>query len=282
MKMIKLASYQGPIVENDVDANLKKVYEVIEEQKSSAPDFLCFPETYLTGYTEEAIRDSALSADDPRIGKLIESTSGHDMVILVGLAEKEKGAVYNTQLVMHNGKLLGKAHKTMLTQGYDDKYFATDLDLPVFEAKGIKFGIAICHTTSFVEPALYLRYKGARLLFTPHFNNVLPDIKDPKWKSGTYSRHRTMVLNNQAALAVLLKMVVVRSNIIQISETNLGSGDSNIWGMDGELIAAGHPFCEEVVTASVPREQFIEEHSISRKEVPSELLRMIWEASKEY
>lgn len=279
---IKIGTYQGPIVDNDLEKNLLNVKKVIQENKHKNLDFLCFPETYLSGYSAKAIEESAVCIDDPRIQEFIKESSEHDTVILVGMSEKKEDGIYNSQLVIHKGELLGIAHKTMLTQGYDNLYFKTDLELPVFEAKGIKFGIAICHTTSFVEPAQYLRWKGARLLFTPHFNNMHPETKLPNGDRVTYWDHRTMVLNNQAALATLLKMIVVRSNIVVIDKEGLGSGDSNIWNMNGELVAAGQPFTEEVVIAEFDKEIFTREHFIDRQEVPVELMEMMLTAAKEY
>jgi predicted amidohydrolase len=110
----------------------------------------------------------------------------------------------------------------MLTR-YDAQNFANDLELPVFEAKGIKFGVVICHDTSFVEPALYLRWCGARLLFNPHFDDIAPEGFPTSSHKVSCWEHRTMVLNNQAALATLLKMVVVRSNVIIVNANQLGS-----------------------------------------------------------
>ncbi len=91
-----------------------------------------------------------------------------------------------------------------------------------------------------------------------------------------------MVLNNQAALATLLKMVVVRSNIVVIEGDALGAGDSNIWDMDGVLVAQGEPFTECLVTAEFDQQIFLEEHWIDRREVPVALLDMIAQAAKEY
>jgi predicted amidohydrolase len=155
--------------------------------------------------------------------------------------------------------------------------------MPVIEAKGIKFGVAICHTTSFVEPAMYLRLKGARLLFTPHFNNMHPHVKLPDGTEVSYTSHRNMVLANQAALATLLKMVVVRSNIVVIDPQGLGSGDSNIWDMDGQLVAYGAPFTECVVRHEFDKPVFLKEHTmIDHREVPLELYEMILAAARDY
>lgn len=89
-------------------------------------------------------------------------------------------------------------------------------------------------------------------------------------------------MSTAAAVAALLKMVVVRSNIVMVSEEHLGAGDSNIWDMNGVSVAAGQPFTEAIVTAEFPKEIFLEEHWISRKEIPVELLDMIAVAAREY
>jgi predicted amidohydrolase len=278
---LRIGAWQGPIVDNGFEQNLAKVRAVIEETRGLGLDFLCFPEVYLSGYSAAAIAESSVPLDHPSLVGFIAESRRHDTVILVGMAERRAGKIYNTELVIHAGRLLGTYHKTLLT-GFDAKHFATDLDLPVFEAKGIKFGVVICHDTSFVEPALYLRWRGARLLFTPHFNNIAPEGFPGGGRGISYWEHRTMVLNNQAALATLLKMVVVRSNVIVVTPEHLGSGDSNIWDMHGKLVAAGTPFVEGVVTAEFERRIFEEEHWIDRRQVPAALLDMIAEAAHAY
>jgi predicted amidohydrolase len=269
---VRIGSFQGYISENNFNANLDKVKSVLKETADMKLDFLCFPEAYLSGYTPKAIIESSVPIDHPELVDFVKSTKDYDTVILVGMSEKTDNGILNTELVIYKGELLGKANKTMLTS-YDKKYYYTDLSIPVFEAKGVKFGIAICHTTSFVEPSLYLRWKGARLLFTPHFNSIRPDF---------FWEHRTMVLNNQSALATLLKMVVVRSNVIVIEKDSLGCGDSNIWNMHGELVAQGTPFKEGIVTYEFDKSIFQSEHWIDRREVPPELCKMIAEAAQKY
>ena len=280
---IRISSYQGPLADGQVGKNIKKVKEVLSEQAGRGADFLCFPEAFLTGYSPEAIRFAALMPEDPRLKELIAFTKPYDTVLLVGLSERTGEEFHNVQLVIYRGQLLGKQEKTMLTRGYDDQYFKTRLEFPVFDVKGVRFGVCICHSTSFVEPALLLRLKGARLLFTPHFNSIHPQMRLPDGSEVTFADHRSMVLANQAGLAALLKMVVVRSNIVQIDRESLGCGDSNMWDMDGQLVAAGKPFTECVVTHDFPLDIFQREHPmIDRREVPAELYRMITDEAALY
>jgi hypothetical protein len=119
-------------------------------------------------------------------------------------------------------------------------------------------------------------------LFTPHFNDISPNGIDTQNGKVSFWEHRIMVLNNQAALATLLKMVVVRSNVVIIDENHLGAGDSNIWDMNGNVVACGIPFTECLVSAEFDREIFRKEHWIDRNQIPVELLTKIAQAAKDY
>jgi predicted amidohydrolase len=278
---IRIGSFQGPTIDNDFNGNLKKVRQVMGQTRKRGLDFLCFPETYLSGYSKQAVRESSIQIDDSRLQEFVHFSSAFDTVILVGLSEREEGNIYNTQVIIYHGRLLGKYRKAMLTEE-DKLLFTPGREFPVFEAKGVKFGVVICADTSYVEPALLLRWKGARLLFTPHYNDIPPEGIDTSDGKVTFWEHRTMVLNNQAALATLLKMVVVRSNVVIVRENRLGSGDAAIWDMNGELVASGMPFTECVVTAEFDRAIFNRENWIDRREVPVELLDQIARAAHQY
>jgi predicted amidohydrolase len=277
---IKIASWQGPVDER-LSINLAKVESVLDQYRDERLDFICFPETYLSGYTVESIHANAIPLEDPRLQGFIEKYQQLDTVILVGMSERAGEQIYNSQLVIYRGQILGVYHKTLLTE-FDRENFSTDLDLPVFQAKGICFGVVTCHDTSFVEPALYLRWKGARLLFTPHFNNLPPEGIETSQGKVSFWEHRSMVLNNQAALATLLKMVVVRSNIVMVTKNHLGTGESGIWDMAGRLVVSGEPFRESLIVGEFDKKIFLSEHWIDRREVPVRLVQMIAEAAQAY
>jgi len=278
--MIRLATYQGPVSEGNMPANLARVREYYEIAHQNKADFVCFPECYLTGYFHAAATKNAFALDAPIIAELCNMTR-NGPVLLVGAAVLD-GGCKNAQLVFDDGKLLGYQSKTMLCRpGADADTYVTDRNLPVFTARGVTFGICICHTTSYVEPALLLRLRGARLLFTPHYNS-LPPLHESGPDTITYAGHRDMVLNNQAALATLLKMVVVRSNILHLAPDAIGSGDAGVWAMDGHILAMGRPFVEELVYADVPANIFAREHWIDHREVPMYLYDDLRQAAADY
>jgi len=253
---VKIFAYQGKC-NRDFDKNLKKVLEITEECGRKGADFLCFPEGYLSNYSAEL----AVELNDPRIEKLVRFSGRFDMVSIVGVSEREGDKVLNTALVLYRGVILGKYRKTMLT-GSDKKIFAHEYSLPIFQAKGIKFGVIICHDSSFVEPALVMRKKGARLLFSPHYNSISSDRMD---------EHRKKVRNNHIGLSTLLQMVVVRSNVVGWTEVKLGYGDSAIFSPLGEELAAAPLFQETLISAVFDRSVFGSESWASQSEVPREV-----------
>ncbi len=267
--MIKISAFQGRC-SDDFDENLSKVYKIIDEAGKGNSDFLCFPESYLSNYKAE--ETLVVPLDDPRVKELISHTARFDMVVIVGISEKESDKAFNTALIIYQGKLLGKYRKTMLTGG-DKKIFAPDYSLPIFEAKGIPFGVIICHDSSFVEPALTMRWKGARLLFSPHYNSIAYDGMD---------EHRTLVRNNHIGLSVLLQMAIVRANVVGGDKDRLGYGDSTIFSPFGVPVASAPLFKEALISAEFEDSIFKSEKWRTRREIPREVRQQLWEAMRDF
>jgi len=263
--MVKISAYQGRCID-DFNKNLEKVREIFDRAGQDKSDFLCFPEGYLSNYRA----DLAVALDDPRVLELIEYTDRYDMVVIVGISEKESEKVFNTALILYQGKMLGKYRKTMLT-GSDKEVFASDYSLPIFEAKDIPFGVIICHDSSFIEPALTMRWKGARLLFSPHYNSLPYDRMD---------EHRILVRNNHVGLSVLLQMVVVRSNVVGGDEEHVGYGDSTIFSPLGVPVAAAPLFKEALISAEFDDSALFKESWRSRKDIPLEVYQQLWDAAR--
>lgn len=266
--MTRISAYQGRCTD-DFDKNLKKVCEIIDRAGQDKSDFLCFPEGYLSNY--KADETLTVPLDDPRVLELVKYTSRYDMVVIVGISEKESDKAFNTMLILYQGKMLGKYRKTMLTGG-DKKIFASDYSLPIFEAKGIPFGVIICHDSSFMEPAQTMRWKGARILFSPHYNSLTYDRMD---------EHRILVRNNHVGLSVLLQMVVVRANVVGGNEERVGYGDSTIFSPLGVPVAAAPLFKEALISAEFDDSVLFKETWRARRDIPFDVCRQLWDASRE-
>ena len=250
-KKVTISVYQGPCEDGDFAANLETVRQQIRLAEQRGSDFVAFPETFLSGYdSPENVRRGARRLDDPEIAAFINESARHDMVVIVGLAvlDNEKN-LHNTVLVIHRGILLGTYSKCMLTGGDRNRLnFLPGTDIPVFTAHGAKFAVIICYDTSFPHPAMIARLKGAEILFTPHYNNI---------KAREMDAHLKVVRNNHIGLAVLLKLVVARPNVVIADKPgSLGYGHSFIVSPQGEMLAEADLFRTELVTATVGPETF--------------------------
>ena len=265
--MFKISAYQGKCFP-EVDENFRKVREIIGKAGQNRSDFLCFPEAYLSNYSPKL----AIPLDDERIFELAKEAERFSMVVVVGLSEKEKNRIFNTAVVLYNGRVIGKYRKTILTDD-DKKVYSPGASLPVFEAKGVRFGVIICKDSSFIEPALVMRLKGARLLFSPHNNSISRDQMD---------EHRILVRNNHVGLAALLQMVVVRSNVVTVDDQYLGYGDSAIFSTDGTVVAAAQLFAETLISAEFKESTFKEEKWRRFDDPPKRIHLLLCDAIEKY
>ena len=239
-----LSVYQGPCRDGDLTANLKTARKVIEVARKRGSHFLAFPESFLSGCdTLEHLKQGARSLDDPELGAFIADSSSHDMVIVAGFTRIEPEGMYNSAMIIQQGKLLGLYDKVMLTGGDRGYGILPGRSVPVFEAHGVRFAVNICHDSSFPHPALMARLQGAEILFTPHYNYIAAQRMND---------HRKWVRNCHIGLACQLKMVLARSNVV-VTEMGdqLGYGQSFIVTPQGEMLAEAELFRTELVTATV-------------------------------
>ncbi len=217
-------------MDGDLAANVARTKGVIDEAARAGCDFLCLPEQYLSGYGKpEYAKAAAVILDDPRLLELAGYAAEKGVVTLAGIVERRGDGYADTQVVLDGGQVAGHYAKTMLVSG--DRAIMDDCDdeLPVFEARGVRFGIMICHDSSFPEIAATLAWKGAKTIFSPHYDSIRRDEMDA---------HRILVRNNHIGIAAHYGLVVARANVVgYLAEGNrFGYGDSAVFGPGGRRV----------------------------------------------
>lgn len=242
---VVISVYQGFCHEGDFAANLATTRQVVQQARQRGSQFLAFPECFLSGYqSPEAVQRGARALTDPELAKFIAESGDHDMVILAGLARREGTNLFNTVLVIHRGRLLGLYDKVMLTPG--DRHtlgFLPGTAVPVFQAHGVRFAVAICADTSYLHVGLAAKLQGAQLLFTPHNNQIAQAAADD---------HRRWVRHCHIGLACQLQLAVARANIVKTGRPGQVSyGDSFILSPQGTPLAEAGLFKPALITATL-------------------------------
>ena len=167
---LKVGHCQLGCTAGDYRTNAEKVIASLQEATSENLDILSFPECFLTGYFRSAdqARQNSFRIDGPEIADLLYRTARFTTTIIVGFNELRDTRLFNTVLVAEGGNLLGTYSKAFPVHDY----FTPGRAFPVFEKKGVQYGVIICADGAYIEPSRILALKGARVIFAPHYNNI--------------------------------------------------------------------------------------------------------------
>ncbi len=242
---LNIAAYQGRVIEKNPEKALEKAYQVMQAAQAQQVDILCMPESYLHGYLsskEEALQFS-IDLRSAEFKKLCERFKDFTYTtLLLGLNEREGDDLFNTVVVIEQGICLGKYRKAYTYPPYD--YFSLGRDFPVFEKKGIKYGIIICLDSTYREPAHITALNGARILFCPSFNRVIKNAK---------MLHNLKRKSHFIARAFDNHCWFVNSDIIwDEGDDQICPGYACILNDEGEVVVTSEPFVESLLTYSIP------------------------------
>jgi len=244
---MRIGHWQLETTCGDFEGNLAKVVKGLERADRERVEVVCFPECFLTGYpdTEELARKHAFTADSPQVLKVLDKTGRFDATFIVGFNERRGKDLYNTALVAHKGHLLGTYSKCFAYMPFHKQ----GRDFPVFERGGVKFGVVICADGGYVEPSRILALKGARIIFSPHFNYI--------GKEGLI-RHFQHVRADHIARAVENGVWFVRGNNVVLGKDpaitryeGVGYGDSYIVDPYGEVLVRSRRHQEDFLFADI-------------------------------
>lgn len=156
---LRVAGAQLNLVVGDIGGNEERIGKAIEQAEASAADVLLLPELAVSGYPPEdlVLRSDFVEENRKTIERLAVKTSR--VMVVVGFVDSARGRprgavdamsrnVANGAAVLHNGRIEGIYHKSMLPNyGVfdEDRYFAVGTDPGrVWEVAGQRVGISIC------------------------------------------------------------------------------------------------------------------------------------------
>jgi len=272
---MKVGCYQCSCKPGDFEANLRTVHDGLELAEEAGVEILALPESLLTGYyTEEAdARAHAFAADGPEIHRVLKETAKYSATFMVGFNELRGPDIFNTVLVAERGKLLGAYSKAFPVMSY----FRPGRSFPVFERSGMKFGVIICADGAYIEPARILALKGARIIFAPHYNWLVPS-----W----VVVHYYMVRHDHVARAIENGVWFLRANTVggpgdkeSLGYDGVGYGDSYLLDPLGQVAAHAGLHCERLMVGTVDLERnFYVPHAQNSRASGTELGDLLREA----
>jgi predicted amidohydrolase len=231
---MKIAVFQGPVVFGDAEANLAETENALANAQAKGAEILAMPETFLHGFfsVKTFKPEYAVDLKGEAFRGIMDRFRKFDCTLLLGLFERRGDRVFNSVVILERGKLIGTYAKTYAYMSYETR----GAEFPIFERRGIKYGVNICADTSYIEPSRILAMKGAQIVFTPHFNYISHEHVD---------NHTTEVRNHHIAMAINNGVYVARSNVVvpesvgkePLGYSGVGVGDSLILDRRGRVLA---------------------------------------------
>jgi predicted amidohydrolase len=245
---MRIGHCQYESVPGDFEGNLSKVVSGLQRADQERVQIVCFPECFLTGYqdTEAEVRASAFAADSPQLMTFLDRVSRFQATAIVGYNELRGPDLYNTAIVVTKGHILGSYSKCSAYMPFHKQ----GREFPVFERDGVKFGVVICSDGGFIEPTRILALKGAKIIFSPHYNYIGKD---------QLLRHFTDVRSDHIARAIENRVWFVRGNNVTPGGHDpairgydgVGYGDSYIVDPSGEILVRSRRHQEDFIFADV-------------------------------
>jgi predicted amidohydrolase len=167
---VRVGLAQVGSVLGDVDRNLSRAAEVIDEAVAGGADLIVFPELYLSGYAiGETEREVALRADEPRLTGLARGADHRAVVI--GFPELDRrGRVYNSVAFFDSG-VLAHVHRKLYLPAYgvfeEHQHFSAGAAMRAFDTRFGRMALLICYDAWQPALALLACQDGAEVLLLP-------------------------------------------------------------------------------------------------------------------
>ena len=195
----------------DVEGNLRHFETWVARAAEQGADLVAFPELALSGYVHTPIvAEVAEPIPGPTTLALESIARAYAVCLSIGMMEKVGQDYYNAQIVVGPEGYQGHYRKHCPTPTEKETMLLSDgTGYPVFQVKGLCFGINICADSRQTETIDALAAQGVDLVHNPHANGLGLGADAEEWTRGklVYYLERVqrcrahMLVNNIAGTA---------------------------------------------------------------------------------
>ncbi len=260
MDSVRVALAQIAPTLGQLDVNLARHHELIEEARSKGADLVVFPELGLTGYQlQDLASEVALRLDDPRLADLAHAT--RDLSVIVSFVEESADhRLFIAAALLENGELRHVHRKVFLpTYGlFDERRFFAHGDMlrAVPSRLGLGVGIAICEDFWHLTVPQILALDGAQILINVSSSPGRDLAATNEVGLGTATSWRTLM----RTYAQLTTSFVIFCNRVGVDESISFWGGSEVIAPNGAALLSAPLYDEglfvvDIATADIRRER---------------------------
>ncbi|QQK79401.1 carbon-nitrogen hydrolase family protein [Salicibibacter cibi] len=238
MRSLTVAAVQMDCIPGDKTHNLTIAEGLIQDAVDAGAELIVLPELFTTGYHVEK-KDLALAETVPgeATKRLADISARHNVALIGGMIESGdlSGLIYNTAIVIENGKIKSNYQKRYLWQEEQLRFGKGKGTEGLLSVKNSYCGIQICYEVGFPELTRAWVNKGAELLLVP---SAFSEQRAHVWDITTRSR----ALENG--------MFVVAANRTG-TDAHTFAGRSRIVSPQGKLIKEASSDQDEAIVTTI-------------------------------
>jgi predicted amidohydrolase len=252
VQTLKIALAQIAPRLGQLDANVARHHELIEEARGAGAGLVVFPELGLTGYLlQDLAAEVSMRLDDPRLAGLAEASAGLSVVVSF-VEESADHRLFIAAALLEDGRIRHVHRKLFLpTYGlFDERRFfaAGDLLRATPSRLGLGIGIAICEDFWHLTVPQLLALDGAQVLINVSSSPGRDLAATNEVGLGTASSWRTLM----RTYAQLTTSLIVFCNRVGVDESISFWGGSEVIAPSGEALFSAPMFEEGLFTVEVP------------------------------
>lgn len=166
--IIALAS---PRIASSLEEGLDKIKQSLSEAAAQGAEIVCFPEAYLPGLRGQGFE--VLPFDQTQQERVLQAVAQwarmYGVATILGMERlTAAGRQIAAFVVDAQGQMQGYQTKNQLAPT-EDQFYVPGHTRRLFEIKGVKFGVVICHEGwRYPETVRWAAVRGAKIVFHPH------------------------------------------------------------------------------------------------------------------
>ncbi len=243
---LRLALAQINTTVGDLIGNRDKILSWMDRARGMKADIVAFPEMAITGYPPEdlLLKPDFVEAAVHTLHEIVPASEG--LTAIVGCVHADDD-LYNAAAILHDGQLAGIYRKQYLPNYgvFDEnRYFRAGQQRLVFSCKGALFGVSICEDIWYPDglPEAQASHAGAELLI---------NISASPYHMGKGQARERMLATRAADNTAF----VAYCNLVGGQDELVFDGHSLICGPQGDIVARGKQFEEQLVVADLDMRQ---------------------------
>ena len=161
----------SPRVASSLDEGLDRIERLQAEASAQGAEIVCFPEAYLPGLRGQdfEVLPFDRTQQERALQAVAQGARRHAVATILGMERiTESGRQIAAFVMDARGQVQGCQTKNQLAPS-EDRFYVPGNTRRLFEIKGVRFGVAICHEGwRYPETVRWAAVRGAKVVFHPH------------------------------------------------------------------------------------------------------------------